>query len=326
MNIGNLHIDGRVFLAPLSGVTDTSFRLLCRQWGAALVFSEMISADGLARGNTHTLRYLFFDQAERPMGIQIFGSEPEIMAEAARRVAARQPDVIDLNLACPVRKVVKRMAGAALLRDLRRLEHICRAVVASVQLPVTVKIRSGWSHDTIVAVEVARMAQECGISAITIHPRTQVMQFSGKADWDIISSVKEAVSIPVIGSGDVTSPRDAEQMLKQTGCDAVMVGRASLGQPWIFHQINVYLDTGTIVPPPQIDQRLGVALQHIRSAMKEKGEIVGIRTMIKHLIWYTKGLPGAAQLRQRIIHLESAVDVEEMFESLLLTTQVETGP
>ncbi len=326
MNIGNVRIDGQVFLAPLSGVADTSFRMLCREWGAALVFSEMISADGLARGNTHTLRYLFFNPAERPIGIQIFGSEPETMAEAARRVAILQPDFIDLNLACPVRKVVKRMAGAALLRDLDRLQQICRAVVGSVQLPVTIKIRSGWSHDTIVAVDVARMAQECGISAITIHPRTQVMQFSGKADWSIISQIKEAVSVPVIGSGDVTSPRDAEQMLKQTGCDAVMIGRASLGQPWIFHQINTYLATGTIDPPPQTHERLRIALQHVRSAIKEKGEIVGIRTMIKHLIWYTKGLPGAAQLRQKIIHLETATDVEELFAALLPTVRMETVP
>lgn len=326
MNIGNVHVDGRVFLAPLSGVTDTSFRLICREWGAALVFSEMISADGLVRDNTHTLRYLFFNQAERPIGIQIFGSEPQIMAEAARRVAVQRPDFIDLNLACPVRKVVKRMAGAALLRDLKRLEHICRTVVESVQLPVTIKIRSGWSHDSIVALDVARMAQGCGVAAVTIHPRTQVMQFSGKADWSIISQIKEAVSIPVIGSGDVTSPHHAEQMLNQTGCDAVMIGRASLGQPWIFHQINTYLQTGAIVPPPQTEERMRIALHHVRSAIREKGEIVGIRTMIKHLIWYTKGLPGAAQLRQKIIHLDSAADVEELFAVFLPAAQMEMVP
>ncbi|MFQ6094405.1 MAG: tRNA dihydrouridine synthase DusB [bacterium] len=321
MKIGSVHIDGRVFLAPLAGITDTAFRLLCRQFGAALVFTEMISADGLVRGNTNTLRYLFFNQSERPIAIQIFGSDPETMAEGSKSAARQQPDLIDLNLACPVRKVVKRMAGAALLRDLRLIEKVCRAVVQAVDLPVTVKIRSGWSSDSIVAVDVARIAQECGISAVTVHPRTQKMQFSGKADWQLIARVKEAVSIPVVGSGDVTSPLDAEEMLAQTRCDAVMIGRASLGQPWIFQQITHYLEKAELLPQPTLRERLDIVFRHTRSAVKEKGEFIGVKTMRKHLVWYTRGLPGGAQLRARILRVETVQEIEDLFQDYLAQMQ-----
>lgn len=325
MRLGPVHIKGRVFLAPLAGIADTPFRLLCRQFGAALVFTEMISADGLTRGNTNTLRYLYFEQAERPIGIQIFGSDPEILAEGARLAAQQHPDLIDLNLACPVSKVVKRMAGAAMLRDLRRIEKVCRAVVEAVEIPVTIKIRSGWSSDSIVAVEVAQLAQECGISAITIHPRTQKMQFSGKADWDLIGRVKEAVPIPVIGSGDIRSPLDAKKMFEQTGSDAVMIGRASLGQPWIFKHINHYLEKNELLAQPTVQRRFDIALQHTRSAVHEKGELLGIRIMRKHLIWYTKGLPGAAQLRPKIFRAETVQEIEDLFEEVIKSTHLEVA-
>ena len=325
MKIGNVHIEGRVFLAPLAGITDTSFRLLCREFGAALVFTEMISADGLVRGNTNTLRYLFFSQSERPIAIQIFGSDPETMAEGARRAARQKPDLIDLNLACPVRKVVRRMAGAALLRDLRLTEKVCRAVVGAVDTPVTIKIRSGWSSDSIVAVDVAQMAHGCGISAVTVHPRTQKMHFSGSADWSLIARVKEAVPIPVIGSGDVTSPSDAREIFEQTGCDAIMIGRASLGQPWIFKQINHYLENKELSAPPTLEERFDIALRHTRLAVKEKGELLGVRTMRKHLTWYTKGLPGAAPLRQRIFCVETVGDIEDLFGEYVAHTRAEVA-
>lgn len=325
MRIGTVHINGNVFLAPLAGITDTPFRLLCRQFGAALVFTEMISADGLVRGNTNTLRYLFFDPSERPIGVQIFGSDPETMAEGAKQAVRQNPDLIDINLACPVRKVVKRMAGAAMLRDVLLIEKVCRAVVQAVDIPVTIKIRSGWSHDTIVAVEVAKMAQECGISAVTIHPRTQKMHFSGKADWRLIAQVKEAISIPVIGSGDVTSPRQAEDMFEQTHCDAVMIGRASLGQPWIFSHINHYLKNRELLPRPTLQERFDIALQHTRAAVKEKGELLGIRTMRKHLIWYTKGIPGAAQLRPNIFRVETIQEIQDLFDEYAANTKMEVA-
>lgn len=325
MKIGPVHIAGRVVLAPLAGITDTAFRYLCRQFGAALVFTEMISADGLVRGNTNTLRYLYFNQTERPLGIQLFGSDPDILAESARLAARQGPDLIDLNLACPVKKVTKRMAGAALLRDLPRVEQICQAVVQAVDIPVTVKIRSGWNSDSIVAVDVAQLAQNCGIAAITIHPRTQKMNFSGKADWDIIAQVKETVSIPVTGSGDVTSPQDAENMLNQTHCDAVMIGRACLGQPWIFQHINHYLETGEQLRQPTIQERFEIASQHLGTVVREKGEPWGIRTMRKHLIWYTKGMPGAAQLRQDIFRAETPEDVQDLFGQYLERALVEVA-
>jgi tRNA-dihydrouridine synthase B len=323
VKIGTVHINGNVVLAPLAGITDTPFRMLCRQFGAALVFTEMISADGLVRGNTNTLRYLFFDQSERPIGLQIFGSDPDVMAEGARRGARQKPDIIDLNLSCPVRKVVKRRAGAALLRDVALLEKICRAVVQAVTIPVTIKIRSGWSSDTIVAVHVAQIAQGCGVSAITVHPRTQQMQFSGKADWPIIAQVKEAVSIPVIGNGDVTSPLEAEEMLTETGCDAVMIGRASLGQPWIFQHIKHYFEKNELLPQPTLQERFNIALSHTRSLIKDKGEFIGIRTMRKHLVWYTTGLRGSAQLRRKIFDVETLQDVEELLHQYLESTQAE---
>ncbi|UCE20498.1 MAG: tRNA dihydrouridine synthase DusB [Gemmatimonadota bacterium] len=323
MKIGNVQIQGKVVLAPLAGITDTSFRLLCRFFGAALVFTEMISADGLVRGNTNTLRYLFFQQSERPLGIQIFGSDPEILAKGAVSAAQQKPDMIDINLACPVRKVVKRNAGAALLRDLKLVEKIFRAVVQAVQIPVTIKIRSGWSRESIVAVDVATMAQECGISAVTVHPRTQQMQFSGKADWDLIAQVKEAVAIPVIGSGDITSPLDAANMFNQTGCDAVMIGRASLGQPWIFHHTNHFLKTNELLPQPSLHERFEAALKHTHSALQEKGELLGIRAMRKHLLWYTKGLRESAQLRKNISILETIVDVENLFQEYMQKAHAE---
>ena len=245
------------------------------------------------------------------------------MAEGAQRAAQQHPDLIDLNLACPVRKVVKRLAGAALLRDLGRIGHICRAVIEAAPIPVTIKIRSGWSIDSIVAVDVAQMAQECGISAVTVHPRTQKMQFSGRADWNLIAQVKKAVTIPVIGSGDVTSPFDAKELFEQTGCDAVMIGRASLGQPWIFQHIDHYLTSDILLPQPRLHERFDIAVRHTRMMVKEKGEFIGVRAMRKHLIWYTKGLRGASQLRPKIFRVETVQDIEDLFAEYVETMKEE---
>ncbi|OPX24292.1 MAG: tRNA dihydrouridine synthase DusB [Candidatus Latescibacteria bacterium 4484_107] len=258
MHIGNVSLSGPVVLAPLAGVTDHSFRLLCREMGASLVYTEMVSADGLVRKNPGTGRLIHFGESERPIGVQLFGSDLAIMARGAEQLAERGFDLIDLNFGCPVKKVVKRNAGSALMRDPERLARITEAVVGAVDLPVTVKIRSGWSEEAINAVQVARLVQEAGAKAITVHARTRKMGFSGQADWEVIAEVKAAVSIPVIGNGDVRTPEDARRMFDDTGCDLVMIGRGALGNPWIFRRTVVFLRTGAHLPEPNLRERMEV--------------------------------------------------------------------
>ena len=310
VHIGNLAIAGPVVLAPMAGVTDQPFRLLCREMGASLVFTEMVSADGLVRGNPGTERLVYFEEAERPIGVQLFGSDAEVMARGAEQVADRGFDLIDLNFGCPVKKVVKRNAGSSLMRDPEHLAEITEAVVRAVELPVTVKIRSGWSAGEINAVQVARMAQEAGAKAISVHPRTQKMGFSGRANWETIAQVKAALSIPVIGSGDVRTPEDARRMLEDTGCDLVMIGRGALGNPWIFRRTDRFLRTGEHVPEPNLRARMAVCVRHLRMKVIEHGEYVGVREMRKHVGWYTKGLEKSAELRREVFQLERAEDVE----------------
>ena len=297
-------------LAPMAGVTDQAFRLLCREMGASLVFTEMVSADGLVRGNPGTERLVYFEEEERPIGVQLFGSDAEVMARGAEQVADRGFDLIDLNFGCPVKKVVKRNAGSSLMRDPERLAKITEAVVRAVDLPVTVKIRSGWSAGEINAVQVARMVQEAGAEAVAVHPRTQKMGFSGRANWETIAQVKDAVSIPVIGSGDVRTPEDARRMLEDTGCDLTMIGRGALGNPWIFRRTNCFLRTGEHVPEPNLRARMEVCVRHLKMKVAEHGEVVGVREMRKHIGWYTKGLEKSAELRREVFRLERAADVE----------------
>ena len=310
VHIGNLAIAGPVVLAPMAGVTDQPFRLLCREMGASLVFTEMVSADGLVRGNPGTERLVYVEEAERPIGVQLFGSDAEVMARGAEQVADRGFDLIDLNFGCPVKKVVKRNAGSSLMRDPEHLAEITEAVVRAVELPVTVKIRSGWSAGEINAVQVARMAQEAGAKAISVHPRTQKMGFSGRANWETIAQVKAALSIPVIGSGDVRTPEDARRMLEDTGCDLVMIGRGALGNPWILRRTDRFLRTGEHVPEPNLRARMAVCVRHLRMKVIEHGEYVGVREMRKHVGWYTKGLEKSAELRREVFQLERAEDVE----------------
>jgi tRNA-dihydrouridine synthase B len=327
MKIGNLILSGRVILAPLAGIADTPFRLAAKRFGAALVYTEMISAEGLGRGGTGSLRLLDFRPQERPIGVQIFGSDPESIASACRLVNTFKPDLIDLNCGCPVKKVVKKNGGAALLKDLGLLEKILSAVRRSTLLPVTVKIRSGWDRDNLVAVEVAKIAQGCGISAITVHPRTQTDGFSKKADWSIIASVKREVSIPVIGSGDVFSPQDAKDLLDRTGCDAVMIGRGSFGNPQIFSRTNHFLKSGELLPEPRVEERIQTCLEHAELSVNEKGERLGVKTMRKHLVWYTKGMPGSRELRGKLFVLETLADVKRTFREYLeqIKNELHTG-
>ena len=313
----------KVILAPLAGIADFPYRLIAKRCGAALVFTEMISAEGLLRGNTGTLRLLYFKPEERPIGVQIFGSNPETMASACRLINKLKPDLIDLNFGCPVKKVVKKNGGAALLKDLPLLKKMVSTVTRSAEVPVTVKTRSGWDQNNLVAIQVAKIAENCGASAITVHPRTQKDGFSKKADWNIIACVKEEVNIPVIGSGDVLSPQDAKKMLDHTGCDAVMIGRGSLGNPWIFSRTNHFLKYGELLPEPSLDEKIKICLKHAELSVKEKGEYVDIGTLRKHLVWYTKGMPRSKKLRQKLFVLETLDELKSAFYKYLLQIKKE---
>jgi tRNA-dihydrouridine synthase B len=321
MNIGNLILEGKVILAPLAGVADAAFRLIAKRFGAALVYTEMVSAEGILRNNPGTRQLLDFAPEERPIGVQLFGSRPDSMALACEKVNRIKPDLVDLNCGCPVRKVVGKNGGAALLKDLELLGRMLTAMVASAQSPVTVKTRSGWDKASLVAVEVARMAQDCGVAAVTVHPRTQRDGFSNRADWELIARVKQSVKIPVIGSGDIFSPQDAKDMLDRTGCDAVMIGRGSFGNPWIFSRTNHFLKHGQLLPKPSIRERIGICLEHLELSAKQYGEKTGVVRMRKHMAWYTSGMPKARELRQQLFRLETLAQVREVFHQYLIGIQ-----
>jgi tRNA-dihydrouridine synthase B len=318
MNIGNLILQGRVFLAPLAGVADAPFRIIAKRFGAALVYTEMVSAEGTLRDNPGTLKLLDFSPEERPIAVQLFGANPQSIASACRQINRIRPDIIDLNCGCPVRKVVKTGGGAALLKDLKLIRNVISAMIDSTEFPVTVKIRSGWDKDSLVALEVAGMVQECGASAITIHPRTQKEGFSSKADWSLIAEIKKAVNIPVIGSGDVFSPEDAKEMLEQTGCDAIMIGRGALGNPWIFSRTNHFLKHGKMLPEPSMEEKIRICIEHAELSVSRFGEKSGIRKMRKHMAWYTSGTPGCRELRQKLFALETLEQVKHTFHDYLL--------
>ncbi len=311
MMLGNVRIKGKVVLAPLAGVTDSSFRWICRQLGAAAVFTEMISADGLVRESQKTREYMAFREAERPIGFQLFGSDPEIMAQAAEIAAEMKPDFIDLNFGCPVKKVVKRGAGAALLKDVALVGKIARAVVKVSPAPVTAKIRKGWNQKSANALEIARELEQAGVAAITVHGRTQSEMFRGTADWEIIAEIKRKISIPVIGNGDVRSAEDAKKMLDETGCDLVMIGRGALGNPWIFQQANYFLETGELLPPPTPQQKLEIILRHLDDRVQGEQSKRALFEMRKHLSWYVKGLPGCAHVRAQLFQLNELGEVKD---------------
>jgi len=321
MKLGNLNLSGRVILAPMAGVTDSSFRILARSFGAALTYTEMISADGLVRQNTNSLRLLYFKQEEKPIGVQLYGSDPEKLASAAKEVERLKPDLIDLNFACPVKKVTKKNGGAAVLKDLGLLKKIVSSVTKSVSLPVTLKIRSGWDSENIVALEVAKIAQDCGVSALTIHPRTGKSMFKGKSNWGIIGEVKSKVNLTILGSGDIFSPEDVKEMIDSTGCDGVMVGRGALGNPWIFQRANHYLSKNELLPEPSIQEVVNVALKHLTLSVQERGEYWGIMRMRKHLLWYIRKLPRNQELRKNIISTEKFEDLKKAFEFYLFSNE-----
>jgi len=297
MNICHLQLKNNVFLAPMAGITDLPFRTVVRSFGCGLAFTEMVSGSGLIRGTEKTFRYLASSPADRPLGVQLFGCDPDTLAEAARIAMERGADLLDVNMGCPVKKVAKTGSGASLMRDPGRVAAVLRAVRRASALPLTVKIRAGWNARQVNALEVGQIAEECGVDAVILHPRTADQGFAGLSDWGLIAALKERLRIPVIGSGDIRCPEDAARMLLETGCDGVMVGRGALGNPWIIANILSHLAGGGI-SAPSLAERQETIRRHLALAIDFYDEKVGTRDFRKHLLWYTKGLRGGAQFRK----------------------------
>lgn len=312
MKIGQVMLPNRVFAAPMAGVTDKAFRILAREQGCGLVFTEMISAKGLVYRNQRTREMLDLSGEKGPVAVQLFGAEPEVMAEGALMAEAAGAAIIDINMGCPVPKVVKNGEGSALMRNPSLAAAIVAAVAGRVKVPVTVKIRAGWCRDTMNAADFARAMADAGAQAVTVHGRTRDQFYSGRADWGIIKQVTEAVAVPVIGNGDIWTPEDAARMLAETGCAAIMIGRGALGNPWLFSRTVAYLEQGVLLPEPSPRERIAMALRHLDLVVSFKGETVGVREMRKHLAWYIKGMRGAARMREEIFTAKTVAEVKEI--------------
>jgi len=302
LKIGNVEIPNPVVLAPMAGVCNPAFRLIAKEFGCGLVCAEMVSDKAILHGNRRTMEMLYVDEREKPLSLQIFGGDKETLVEAAKFVDKNtNADIIDINMGCPVPKVVKCDAGAKWLLDPNKIYEMVAAVVDAVEKPVTVKMRIGWDSQHIYAVENARAVERAGGSAVSVHGRTREQMYTGKANWNIIREVKQSVSIPVIGNGDVFTPQDAKRMLELTGADGVMIGRGALGNPWMLLRTVQYLTTGELLPDPTPREKIDIALLHMERLIKLKGESVAVKEMRKHLAWYLKGLPGAARVKDRIM-------------------------
>ena len=316
LTIGKVTLQNNLILAPMAGVTDLPFRLLCSEQGAGLAGMEMVSAKAIWYGNKNTESLLEIHPKEGPVSLQLFGSDPKIVSEMAKRIEERPFAILDINMGCPVPKVVNNGEGSALMRNPKLAGEIIAATVKAIEKPVTVKIRKGFDEAHINAVEMAKIAEEAGAAAIAVHGRTREQYYSGEADWEIIAKVKEAVSIPVIGNGDVTDGESARRLLQETGCDGVMIGRAARGNPWLFRQIAAWLEDGTVLPEPSTAEKKEMILRHARLQLEIKGEYTGVREMRKHFSWYTAGMPGSARLRQSINLAEHFAEIERLVESL----------
>ncbi|HBY19729.1 MAG: tRNA dihydrouridine synthase DusB [Clostridiales bacterium GWE2_32_10] len=316
MFIGKIEIPNNIFLAPMAGVTDVSFRAICREMGAGLTYTEMVSAKALMYENDRTLELLEVDEAEKPAAAQLFGSDPLILAREAYRIQDKF-DIIDINMGCPAPKITKNFEGSALMEKPNLVAEIVRQVSSAVECPVTIKIRKGFSKENPNAVQIAKIAEQNGARAVTIHGRTREQFYSGKADVDIIKDVKNNVGIPVIGNGDIFTPEDAKRMFDYTGCDAIMIGRGAEGNPWIFSRVNAYLRDKDVLPEPTAEEKIELALRHTRGQIQKKGEYIAIREMRKHIIWYTKGIKNAAKLRNDIVRVERYLDLENILMKLV---------
>ena len=311
MKIGNLKFDHIAFLAPMAGIADRAFRELCVQHGAAYTVTEMVSSKGLTMGDKKSAQLLTIG-SERPCGAQIFGDDPETMAQAAKKCLAFSPEIIDINMGCPAPKIASNGGGASLMKNPQLAYEITKAVAEAVPVPVTVKIRKGWDDDSINAVQMASLAEKAGAAAVTVHGRTKEQMYSGKVDYDIIAEVKKAVSIPVIGNGDITDEQSATMMMEKTNCDAIMIGRGALGNPWLFSRINAYFDECRVLPPPTITQKMVTILGHVQKIIEYKGEYIGMREARHHAGYYTKGLRGGATLRREICQMEHFEQLQEL--------------
>ena len=315
-------VNSKLYLAPMEDVTDPAFRLLCKRFGASRVYTEFVNADALVRDVASTTRKLQISDDERPVAIQIYGRDPESMADAARIVEQAKPDFIDINFGCPVKKVAGKGAGAGLLKDIPKMLDITRAVVRAVNTPVTVKTRLGWDDNNRIITEIAEPLQDCGIAELAIHGRTRSQMYRGDADWSLIREVKNnpRIHIPIIGNGDVTDIYSAKKMIDETGCDGIMIGRAARGNPWIFKRVHHYLETGELLAEPSKEEVKTMILRHSKMLLEYKGEYTGIREMRKHVAWYTTGYKGSAKLRGQINELETMeqlVDLLERYRNML---------
>lgn len=316
LKIGNVTLDNNLVLAPMAGVTDLPFRLLCKEQGTGLICMEMVSAKAIMYRNKNTEALLEIHPKERPVSLQLFGSDPDIVSEMAKRIEDRPFSILDINMGCPVPKVVNNGEGSALMKNPALAEAIVAKTVKAIRKPVTVKIRKGFDDSMVNAVEIAKACEAAGASAIAVHGRTREQFYSGKADWGIIARVKESVSVPVIGNGDVTDGATAGRLMKETGCDGIMIGRAVRGNPWIFREIRAYLETGETIKRPTPEEMREMVLRHAALQLETKGEYIGIREMRKHVSWYTAGYPHSAGLRRRVNEMETFEDLRRSIEAI----------